>query len=566
MPPTGEVQLTIVDGALGSVTAPPANVQAVIGCSSSGTSQQILSTTQKTALVTAYGYGPLVEAAALVCEAGGTVLAIKVPSNTTGLVTGSNAATTAVTGATTATPIVVSSTSHGLTTGDVVTTASIGGMTEANGTFVVTVITSGTFSLNGSVGSGTYTSGGTVQKLGTSFLGTGTSVMTESGAPYDAYQMLFTVTTGGTRGTAGIKFTLSLDNGRTTGPEIALGTATSYAIAQTGMTLNFAAGTLVAGDTFRFSTTPPVWSVGDVTTALATLQASTNTFGGGVHIVGAMTGTNASTIQANLITMQAAFRYTFGLIEARDNTAGESEATWMASVEADYASVSGVRLCAGAGHVDIRSPIKGSAFGAPNYRRPLTWGAAVRTVEVPIHVHIGRVRDGALDGVTGPGTAAYATDGYIYHDERVTPGFDTNRLMAARTIIGRPGVYIKNPNMLAPNGSDFTILPYRRIMDVACQVTHDTMILFINDTVRLDPVTGHILEKDARAIESALTAALRNNLVSPGHASNVSAVVSRVDDINSTKILTATVRILALGFILEEQIDIGFQPTPSTAT
>lgn len=66
-----------------------------------------------------------------------------------------------VTGATNASPIVVTSAAHGLTTGQRVTVASVAGNTAANGDFTVTVLTSGTFSLDGSTGNGAYTSGGT---------------------------------------------------------------------------------------------------------------------------------------------------------------------------------------------------------------------------------------------------------------------------------------------------------------------------------------------------------------------------------------------------------------------
>jgi hypothetical protein len=68
-----------------------------------------------------------------------------------------------VTGATNATPIVVTSDRvHRLTTGDRVVVAGVGGNTAANGTWLVTVLSSTTFSLDTSVGNGAYTSGGRV--------------------------------------------------------------------------------------------------------------------------------------------------------------------------------------------------------------------------------------------------------------------------------------------------------------------------------------------------------------------------------------------------------------------
>lgn len=66
-----------------------------------------------------------------------------------------------ITAASNASPIVITSASHGLQTGNVITISSVGGNTAANGRWVVTRINANTFSLDGSVGNGSYTSGGT---------------------------------------------------------------------------------------------------------------------------------------------------------------------------------------------------------------------------------------------------------------------------------------------------------------------------------------------------------------------------------------------------------------------
>lgn len=86
-------------------------------------------------------------------------------------------ATTAITGASNATPIELTSTSHGLVAGDRIYIASVGGNTAANGTWEVIASTgSNTYTIgaiNGAVGGGVgtttgnaaYTSGGTWQRL-----------------------------------------------------------------------------------------------------------------------------------------------------------------------------------------------------------------------------------------------------------------------------------------------------------------------------------------------------------------------------------------------------------------
>lgn len=74
-----------------------------------------------------------------------------------------------VSGATNASPIVVTYSDSPIprvVVGQSVTIASVGGNTGANGTFIVSAITSTTFTLSGSTGTGSYTSGGTWKTTG----------------------------------------------------------------------------------------------------------------------------------------------------------------------------------------------------------------------------------------------------------------------------------------------------------------------------------------------------------------------------------------------------------------
>lgn len=63
---------------------------------------------------------------------------------------------------------ITTSTTNNLVTGQIVAVNGVGGNTAANGTFVVTVINNTNFTLNGTTGNGTFTSGGTVYR-GASF-------------------------------------------------------------------------------------------------------------------------------------------------------------------------------------------------------------------------------------------------------------------------------------------------------------------------------------------------------------------------------------------------------------
>ncbi|HET9165111.1 MAG TPA: phage tail protein [Candidatus Angelobacter sp.] len=62
-------------------------------------------------------------------------------------------------------PIQITANNHGYKTGQKIIITGVGGITAANGTWTVTVIDPNTFTLNGSIGSGTYTSGGVAVNL-----------------------------------------------------------------------------------------------------------------------------------------------------------------------------------------------------------------------------------------------------------------------------------------------------------------------------------------------------------------------------------------------------------------
>ncbi len=65
-----------------------------------------------------------------------------------------------ITGATNATPIVITITAHGLSNGDHVAITGVGGNTAANAVWLISAVTANTFELDGSIGSGAFTSGG----------------------------------------------------------------------------------------------------------------------------------------------------------------------------------------------------------------------------------------------------------------------------------------------------------------------------------------------------------------------------------------------------------------------
>lgn len=381
------------------------------------------------------------------------------------------------------------------------------------------------------------------------FTGSGTSVITLTGAAYDSFELVFEVLVGGTIGVAGIKFRYSLDGGRTYSPKLSLGTATTYAIPNSGITMHFASGTLVAGNTAEAVSIEPKWAAADLGAAFSALLASSKpwTF---IHLIGACSATEAAGVKTQLNAAESAYRYTSAVVSARGQHPAESESTWATALTTDFAAFVSSRIVVGAGDMLITSPISSRM-----YRRPIAWAAMVRACARPIHEDIGKVKVGPLDGqITDE-------DGNpICHDERVTPGLDAERFMTVTTFVGKKGVFITNPNMMAEPGSDFELWQYRRVMDKVCATTYGVLLDELSTDLFVNPKTGFILEKDALAIESAARTALYDAVEKPGHVSPGTAklILARNDNILSTKLINTTTRCVPKGYVKEIHNDVGY--------
>ena len=487
---TGDVQITIADGGSAVAVVPQAQVQLVIGCSSIGTVAAPVATSNPNTLASTFGFGPLPEAAALACQAGATVIAMRCTSNTAGAQSA-------------------------------------------------------------------------VQSAGK----TGTSAITTTGNANDDYYIKFLCVAGGTIGTTGITFQISLDAGRNYGPVLALGTANTYLIPNTGVTLAFAAGTLIADDYVLVQCTAPLWNTAGIQACLNAFQASQ--YGvqgvGSIHIVGPMSGANASTLEGYLDTLATGNIFDRAIVNTRDanapnawtGTTTESDTTWVNSVALDYSTVSARRVCANAGHYNMPSAFSNPAAGSPRFRRPLAWALAAREVTIPPQRHAGRVRDGNLsqiviDAINDP------QDGFVYHDERILAGLDAARFSSARTRIRQPGFFIVNPKLMSPLGSQFTFLPHGNVIASASDIAYDRGQVEVNDDVRQNP-NGTIYESDAKDLETVINNALAAQMVNARMVSSAKFVVDRTWNVGATNKVQGVLSVLPRPYVLEVDITIAFQ-------
>jgi Protein of unknown function (DUF2586) len=393
----------------------------------------------------------------------------------------------------------------------------------------------------------------------------GTSVITVTGAPFDAYLVRFRVTVAGTIGTTGIRFQISVDAGRNYGPEIALGTANTYAITGTGLTLNFAAGTLLLNDFITFGCTEPLTNTASVQACLVALDASaySSSGWGSIHITGPWTGANASTIQGFLDTMVVNKTFTRAIINTRDSAlpaayggAGETDATWSAAVALDYSAVSAKRICAVAGHYNMPGMYTIAAAGLPRYRRPGAFALAARQVTIRPQNHAGRVGDGALTQIVIDPTSD-PLDGFNYHDERTSPALDVARFTSFRRRKGIGGFFVVNPNLMSPAGSIFTILPYGNVMDIGCSLLQQSNNQLINTDVGLND-NGTIKELDAQAAESISRGVLRDQMFAKSMISNFLYSIDRTNNVRATSVVNFSATLFSRGYILQINGSVGY--------
>ena len=389
--------------------------------------------------------------------------------------------------------------------------------------------------------------------------GSGTSVMTITGTPYDQYDIIVTAASAGVVGTdPEPTFTVSFDGGETTSRPIAMpasGVYTGYA-GTTGLTFNFTAATFVEDDTYTATTTAPLWAAADVATAIDALLADRREVGLG-YVTGACTKSQADTILASVTQFLTRQKFLGFLVEARDVADGETTAQWKASISADYATFTTDYMGVAAG-----ACLAASAISGINFRRSIGQLAIVRAGRRTIARDIGAVEDGALcpnySGTNQTGPLAGVPVDTVYYDEAGDPGLDANRFITVTSFTGETGYYITNANLMCGPTSDFTLLQYRRVMDEGCRATRNYFTRKLSTDVRLNRRTGFILERDALALESGNDTKLAVAIVNNGQATSAETVVARDDNISVTKTLTVTVLIVPLAYIKAISVNMSF--------
>ena len=345
--------------------------------------------------------------------------------------------------------------------------------------------------------------------------------------PFDEYEAYCQIVVGGTVGSAGITYQVSLDGGRTLGPVLALGTTTSITIAAGNVKWNLTSASLVAGDNWVQTTTAPVEGSTDLTDALTVMQACKQqwqfaTFAS--HMTVAMGESVMVWLDAmfNSGMMRRAAR-----ICTRGPAFGESDADWQTSIIAEWDGATSKRCAVSAGYVEFQSALPGAA----QYRRPAGWITTARATSPninPTRNDLGQVDLGNL----GPDVKIRDSQGNPkagLHDESINPGLDAMGFETLTSIQGLSGVYCTTPRVLCPLGSDYYLWQYVECVNRAAEAVDLTLLLRCRKPIEVDAKTGYITATEAEAINSAVNAAVQSAV--GGSVSGANFQVSRTDNL-----------------------------------
>lgn len=558
--------LSTADGGLGILAASQLPV-AVVGCSSAGTTNTPTEIDTLAGLISTFGRGPLVEAAAQVLSlAGGPVFCVRSTTGTAGakstvvgIGSGSATAGSATADASntaTAVPalggtpvdaysvkIVVVAGGSNLAASPTVKISLDGGLTFlATATAVASATAIGDSGLTIAWTDGTFVANNFWTASPTTGAVTGSSTPAMSGTPVDAFDIRMKVATAGASLSAlTAEIQVSLDGGANYGPRLAVPSNGVIDIANTGLTVTWGAGSFVAGEIFVLRTSAPVTTGTNLTDALNSLSTVAGEYEFAL-LAQPIDAALAANVKTWGVAREAAGEYTFGLAGVRDQYPGESISVWASAVNTDFAAVDSGRYLT---VVSTHDRVELYDRTEPTPRRSLAPLYAARLASIPTGQHPGRVKTGPIRGLA-------STVLSLAQDQATYTSLDSHRFAGAQSVMGQPrGKFYFTSRTMAASTSDFSEIQRIRVICTAARAGLTAIGDYVGDDLRVrTDGTGRIDPVVAAALDAEVTAALRRAVVNTPNdfATSAAARVDRTTNLVSTGTLSFSLSVVPKGY------------------
>jgi hypothetical protein len=384
---------------------------------------------------------------------------------------------------------------------------------------------------------------------------TGTSVPTlgENAAPTDDCHIRIRFKTGGVRGTVGITYQVSYNGGIAEdgyGPVTALGTDPAITLppAEIGtVVVSLAAGTILAGDYVEIITTAPAPVALDLTAAYDALGRNGLKWNQLLVATPMTSALFAATNTAMTAWIQTG-RRAWWVGNAALPTPSQTIPQYLTAQRAIFDS-----LDTSFGAVGFGDSWQSSALTSREQLRPISYGASARLAAVKDHVDIAQRNLGSL------GTRILDSRGNVVrYDETSWPGADDARFMSCRRWAGKAGVFINNPRLLTQTGALIEFIQHRRVANLAQSLLDEYFADALSQPVLVDRKTGFILDVEAKRIEDNAVTYVMSVLGVGPMVSGFTVVISRTDQLLTTKTMTGAARLIPLAYPKTINLDFGF--------
>ena len=383
--------------------------------------------------------------------------------------------------------------------------------------------------------------------------GKGGGSLTVDGSPTNAFQVVIQITAQGGLNTAAFK--ASVNGGYSFSDEVTVPATGSHALEGTGLTLHFAeaadaeeqASSFLVGDTFRFGSTAPSMTNGDVLSAMGKLKEFSQEFEF-VHIVGGSTPPLWQAVsEAQKELAGSCQKPAFLLLEAALPEEDGDLHEWAFQMEADRKKIKNtdIQVCAAWGRL--------ARLDGTTQTVNLAGLVSGRYAKAPVQESVGKTRPELGYGFPEKQLEELLPAGY---DNTVIELLDVAGYLTFRKYDGLDGFYIYHTKMMSPDGSDYRYAEDVRVRNKIIREVRKKALLFKNDDIDLTNIQGE-LETRAKFIAAPL-----DRMVSGKEIGSYEIIVldGHEETFPEDETMRVKIRYLSRGYIREIAVDLGRAP------
>lgn len=363
----------------------------------------------------------------------------------------------------------------------------------------------------------------------------GTSAVTVTGTPYENLDVALKFSAGATIGVAGAKFQYSLNGGLSYSLTYSLGTANTFVIPNTGLTVNFGAGTVLSNSVFMFSTVEPAPDAAGIQAAFDLIKVSSLPIDC-VVLANNATPTLVTAMKTGIEGIKPFGKHVWGLAGAPIPTPSQTDSQYSTAMDTAYTATASDKL-----GVCMWSALYSSAISGLTFERSPLFPALNVLTPADISENSASIAGHAVPCLLADDTTGVQVGHDALYDESLS-----DRFITLRTWPGQPGVYITRARLLSAPADSAQLIIHRRLVNRGEQAADRYMATIVHTPIRVQAANGHITDDEKLRIQDGMQSAQDDALV--GHVSNVKYVLDSSINMLTTSRLEGDLYIQPFGY------------------